>query len=108
LKDLPYLVYWFLEPPSDDLTKSVSLEPCSDLLSYEEGERLVKDPLPKSIQKKYICQEKLTEDEERIVIRLRRFMYAAKTKDRTLPFAVEPVSNQFTISWRDATVPTSP
>lgn len=58
--------------------------------------------MPKSIQKKFIGQEQLTDDEERIVASLHRFHTAAEKQDKTLPFTVVPVSNQFTIEWRDS------
>ena len=96
---LPYLVYFFDAPLSSVPENSVSLEPCGDLLSFEKGVELNYDGMPKSIQQKFIDQEKLSPREEVLLHGLRNLQRARKlpVEERALPFAVVPDYDSFVV-----------
>jgi len=63
LKDMPYLVYWF-EQSLLYASPHVTLEPCASVWSFEDGEKLSYDRIPRDIEKKMLTNQALTADEK--------------------------------------------
>ena len=87
---LPYLVYWFKD-------RSISLE--SNLMSAQEGEKLMLDMIPKQLQGKFIRQESLSREEKSIMEALRAYT-ETKNSDEP-PFEVPPDYEDFCIGLKD-------
>jgi hypothetical protein len=85
---MPYLLYWF-DSSSSDPYDCVSLEPCSDFLSFAEGEEAGLDQIPKDIQQKIIFGQERSEVDQRVMNGLGKMQMAIQAGS-PLPFTVAP------------------
>jgi len=72
-------VHWFKESVSIG-TSHITLEPCDSFVSYEDGDQAKYSILPKQIQRKFLLQQELTNEEKVVKDSMALFEQAHITK----------------------------